>query len=691
MNCRGLTSITIPEEVTSIGDWAFADCYGLTNITIPEEVSSIGKNAFYGCIGLRRITIPDGVTSIGGGAFSECSNLRSIMIPDGVTSILGDTFNGCIKLENITIPDGVTSIGGGAFYGCIKLRSISIPRGVTSIGVGAFSYCSGLTNVTIPRGVTSIGGSAFSYCSGLTNVTIPSGVTSIEGFTFKGCTKLESITIPSGVTSIDEYAFSDCSGLTSIILPDEITFIGNNAFDYSTVYCNKGTMTECSLKEVGIPYRYTELEDVTTQTDAPKEIIDISESENNVEVLKIENKIYNGKAQTQDTMVVMAGDKILELDKDYIVSYTDNVKPGDAIVTITGIGNYKGTITISFLIIVPNTEIVDISNTENNVKVSGVENKIYNGKTQTQDTMVVMAGDKTLELDKDYTVSYIDNVKPGNATVTITGIGNYEGTITRTFSIIAPKTDISKSSSKISVTGIVNQKYTGKKCTQTKLVVKSGSKILKLGKNYQVSYENNVKPGKATVVITGIGNCTGKIKKTFAISIPKNAVYTVGGMKYKVTNAAANGKGSVTIVGTTKKNKAFISLTIGNTVTIGGIKYNITAVGKNAFKNSTYLKKIVIGNTVKTIGSGAFTGCKAVTTLAMGTGVTSVGDKAFYGCTKLKTVTVKSKKITKLGKQSFGKISAKPVVSLPKAKAKSYKKLFKSAGISSKAVYKNMK
>lgn len=110
--------------------------------------------------------------------------------------------------------------------------------------------------------------------------------------------------------------------------------------------------------------------------------------------------------------------------------------------------------------------------------------------------------------------------------------------------------DISKSSSKISVTGIVNQKYTGKKCTQTKLVVKSGSKTLKLGKDYQVSYENNVKPGKATVVITGIGNYTGTIKKTFAISIPKNAVYTVG-----------------------------------------GIKYNITAVGKNAFKNSTYLKK----------------------------------------------------------------------------------------------------
>ena len=261
-SCSGLTSVTIGNSVTFIGNYAFDGCSRLISIIVDESNPSYSSiegilynndatTLIYCPRTKKTVTIPNSVTSIGNYAFYNCSELTSVTIPNSVTSIGNYAFRNCSGLTSVTIPNSVTSIGNYAFRNCSGLTSVTIGNSVTSIGANAFCNCSGLTSVTIPNSVTSIGGDAFYDCSRLTSVTIPNSVTSIGANAFCNCSGLTSVTIGNSVTSIGQRAFYNCRGLTSVTIGNSVTSIGENAFyncsELTSIYCQGTTPPRGSI------------------------------------------------------------------------------------------------------------------------------------------------------------------------------------------------------------------------------------------------------------------------------------------------------------------------------------------------------------------------------------------------------------------------------------------------------------
>lgn len=311
----GCKNSVIPSDgsVKSIGEYAFSGC-SLTSIDIPDSVTSICTGAFYECKSLTSIVIPDGVKSIGDFAFYWCSNMTSVVIPDSVTTIGDYAFYLCSDMTDVIIPDSVTSVGNSAFAICSSLTSIAIPNSVMSIGDFAFSSCDNITVVyidspEIAKQLTSSSAcgklienakavlinaditeipeyvlSEFSYMdtveyngatytshkkyasSGMCgdDITWTLDITTGE-LTIMGTGEMENykpfsapwstykkviitVTISDGVTGIGDCAFDDCTSITSIVIPDSVTTIGERAFRYCS-----------SLTDIVIPNNVTSI------------------------------------------------------------------------------------------------------------------------------------------------------------------------------------------------------------------------------------------------------------------------------------------------------------------------------------------------------------------------------------------------------------------------------------------------
>lgn len=267
--CSKLTAINIPDSVETIGNAAFLGCTNLTTITIPEGVKSIKNSTFSGCTNLSYVSVPSSITSFEENAFLDCESLCSITIPEGVSSLSKSLFSGCSSLSTIAIPETVSEIWDYAFYNCSSLASVTIPHGVWVLRKFVFAGCTSLSNVNLPESVTYfdngvfyncsnlksidlsrisyLGGSAFYGCSSLTSIVISESVSKIYDGTFKDCTSLSSVVIPESITSIGNSAFCGCTSLSEIIIPESVSSIGENAFS------NCGTLTKISIANSNPP------------------------------------------------------------------------------------------------------------------------------------------------------------------------------------------------------------------------------------------------------------------------------------------------------------------------------------------------------------------------------------------------------------------------------------------------------
>ena len=253
-----ITSLIMPNTITTIGKSCFCYCYNLNPVILSENISELPSESFYECA-IKSIDFPEGLKTIREKAFKRCYSLRSVDL-HGITAIEKEAFSECTALTSAVLPS-VDTIPARLFSDCNKLHSVVFPEGVETISVQAFWNCAALQSVKFPESLVSIGTSAFVGC-GLTSLFIPSKVNHIEMLAFDynpfssiavaadnavfdsrndcnaiidtetntlllGC---KATVIPDDVTSIGQCSFADCKGLTSIVIPATVRNVGGSTF-----------------------------------------------------------------------------------------------------------------------------------------------------------------------------------------------------------------------------------------------------------------------------------------------------------------------------------------------------------------------------------------------------------------------------------------------------------------------------
>ena len=385
---RSVKKVIINEGVTSIGNRAFYNCKTISAVEIPVSITTIGSMAFGFC-DISEIVLPDGISTIGGSAFMACSNLERINTPNSLVNMGDSVFHDCSSLSEFTLPTTVTKIGVGWFAGCSNLKSIEIPESVTSIEQEAFYGCSSLESVIIPQNVISIGANAFAYCSNIRSITFSGDAPYIE----------------SGSDDYDMNAFIEVKSIAY--------YPSNNATWKSNVKQQYGG------ELTWVPYGLITI------------------------LLREEDSIqsYTGSEIKPLPEVKNSQGFILTEGKDYTLSYSDNIEPGTATITANGIGDYSGqSVSVEFII-----EAIDFT-TARVMMMYDFEDEdhhkciAYKGSEITPVYDVCVGKDeKSLEENKDYTLSYKDNKDIGIAKCTVKGIGNYHGEFTVEFWIVPGK------------------------------------------------------------------------------------------------------------------------------------------------------------------------------------------------------------------------------------------------------------
>ena len=549
-----LTKLFSGSQVVAIGQDAFRNNTSVKEVILPDTVTSIGICAFQDCKNLTTIKGTRNVTQIGNYAFIRCEQLASFDSTNA-TTIGQEVFRECKNLQKFVIAEGTTQIAAGAFYAS-GLLEVTLPSTCKEIGVNAFRETL-LTEITIPDECLSIENGAFMDCNSLVSVLISeqSKLESI-GSSFNKCTSLKSIVIPESCENIGDSCFSNDDGLETIEFRNPDTQLGVGVFygqDDLTVYAEPGAVSTYMKTNFSDSsrYRYNRYTDTLTIKALPKTEYDYGESFS-LDGLEIEADYTSDTAPAVE-MVDLSACKISSFDEK---------KLGSQIITVE-YGKAKTSFEVKVLYQIAPKDI-----TASDITMGEIKNQSYTG-TAVEPEVLLYAGDQRLQPEKDYTVTYENNVNIGTASVTVNGVGNYTGTVTGQFQIEAPV-----------------------------------GKVFTIGK-----YRYKITTG-STAEFTGLGK-TGEKK----VTVPKSI--TLGGSSFRVNSIAAKAL---------YKNKKVTTVGIGNNVkTIGKSAFEgckqlksvtvgtgVTKINAKAFKNCSKLQTVTLrSKQIKSMGKESFKGIKS--------------------------------------------------------------------------------
>ena len=519
---------------------------------------------------VTEIIIEEGITGINERLTRPFkNNTISVTLPSSLEYIAESTFNNYTKLETVTIPDNskLKYIYTSAFEKCTSLKNINLPEGLESIYSRAFISCSNLTDLTLPSTLTRIDEIAFSNGPRFKNneLTVPKGVTTITSRSFENIKDLKTINVENGVTKIEGYAFADNDSLTRINLPSSITSVEYTACKYyaEEKYATCDIYIDKYKGSIRCPSNWG-----TTGTIYWKARDFKNTTDNTVVISDVADQTYTGSLIAPN-VTVTCNDVELVKDTDYTVSYSNNKNVGTATISITGIGDYTGTIKKNFNIVARG-----ISDTT----IGSIPNQTYTGNSISALPVITYNG-ATLTKDVDYTLSYSNNINVGTATITITGKGNFKGTTSKTFSISA------RAMTDTSVANVSSQTYTGNVISPLPTITYN-NKTLKKDTDYTLSYSNNINAGTATITITGKGNFTGTTSKTFSISaraMSDTSVANISSQTY--TGNVISPLPTITYNNKTLKKDTDYTLSYSDNINVGTA--TITITGKGNFAGTT--------------------------------------------------------------------------------------------------------
>ncbi len=688
-SCSGLTSVSIPSTVTTIGIYAFYYCTGLSSITIPNSVTTIGNYAFRSCSELTSVSIPNSVTSIGTYAFYYCSKLASVTLGNSVTSIGKYAFSNCNRLNhtnytgtieqwcgidfgnasanpaymsenlylnemlvtNLLIPEGITEIKKFAFDYIRSLTSVALPNTVTSIGDSSFYNCTGFTSITIPNSVTTIGANAFynvkhiEYGGSATGA--PWGAVSMNGtedgnFIYSDETKHKLIAyigpggeviIPSTVDSIDRRAFYYCRSITSISIPNTVSYIGPDAF----YYCSGLTSITIpnSVTLIG-SYAFSGCSNITqtnyTGTIAQWCGIDLGSGSSNP-TYHSHNLFINNVEVTN----LNIPDGISEIKKYALYNCSDIVTislPN----TVTSIDDYAfyGCSGLTGITI-PNA-------------VTSIGNYSFRG----------CSGLTSLTIPS--LVNSIGNYAFGSCTglTEITSLAPEPPTLgSKAFNEVPTDIPVHVLCGYRNASGwdyFTNfQEVAG--CSYTVTVNSSDETMGTVS-------GGGVFDADATATVTATPNCgyrfvrwvnssnvefgtEASLSFTVIGDTPLTAVFEaidkiqIGPLYYTIDCAS----GTATVVPENSSSPYYTTMPTGSldipaSITYDGVSYSVTTIGKYAFYQCTELTSVTIPTSVTSFDTSAFHHCSGLTTITIPNSVTKIGKYAFGSCSGLTSITI---------------------------------------------------